>query len=165
MLDKIEIVIFSLLTLNAIILAFEDFKSRLISIKYIIVFGLLEIMLVANQGFSLVDITMNFAISALLFMVVKLFLRIKNGKNTKVVNETIGLGDFIIVLLIATGINTFLFLLFLNTSFVIGLLVSALTKEIEGKRYVPLGGIMALVNVVALIIQVSLPEFNILNLS
>jgi len=135
---------FFFLSLTAII-AFEDFKSREISLWAIILYFIILIgnflreknwqILIQNIGFTLVYF-------GFCFLVLYLYFFIKEKKLTSIIDTKLGLADIFIFLAIGFTLDIVSLILFFTVSFSISALIGLI---ILGKqKTVPLAGILVI---------------------
>jgi Flp pilus assembly protein protease CpaA len=138
-------IIFFVITVAAgITIAYQDFKTRMISLWIIILFA------VVNTGayvssFSFYHLFENSLFLAcylvLLFCVLQLYFYIKNKKFEKLVDRSIGLGDILLFIIIGCCLEPQIMIYFFTITFIAGVVYYFAGKR--GKT-VPLAGITVL---------------------
>ena len=137
-----NILVILLLIVGAII-AWQDFKERLISLWAILLFAIINIlqfMLKKNIG-SLI----NNAFTTLLYFtfvlgLVYLFYFLKERKFSKIIKEKVGWGDIVLFIIIGLSFSLKELIFFFTIAFILAALIGMLKKY----KTVPLAGILAI---------------------
>jgi len=136
---------FILLMLLGAFIAYQDFKTRLISLWLIIAFGIVNIgqYLVTHSGFQLLENSI-FCLCYFLFSygVILLFYYVKNKKFEKIIDVKIGWGDLLIFLLIGFCIEPIHLIYFFTAGFIFSALFYILF--LRKKQNVPLAGLLVI---------------------
>lgn len=144
-----------------LILAFEDFRSREVSVIWIGAFYLLILFeIVTSKIWNFENTLINIAIFFCLGFTVFIYSLIRWGARKKIINRTIGLGDLLLTLGFIFIFSPINFLLFLNSSFIIGLVFYFMSKKRIVK--IPLAGINAAIYSVLLISSIANIDYSIL---
>ncbi|MBL7893843.1 MAG: prepilin peptidase [Bacteroidia bacterium] len=141
----IQLVFFSLLFFISLAIAWQDFKSRLVSVWLIIVFFAIT---TGNTLYSTgwLPILFNFLGTllyfGLTFLVIYLYYFLKEKKWPKIINEKIGWADIWIFLAIGINLNIIELILFFTGAFIISALIGLLL--LRQNKTVPLAGILVI---------------------
>jgi len=143
-------------------IAYQDFKTRLISVWLLLIFTVINIIgYLFYSSFSQLIENIIFCICYFLFsyLIIIFFYFLKTRKFVKIINAKIGLADIILFIAIGFTIEPFAFILFFSASFILSLLIQLLF--IHRNKQVPLAGIMVLIYVVYLLVD----KFNLLSIN
>ena len=149
-----------LMLLSGFWIFYQDMTSRWI---HIVGFLLFAIGVYLNNTGNFIEIGSLFIVNiiflCILFAVLKLQLHLRKGKNEKMLNRYIGIGDVIILLIFCYAFNLHNLIVFIITSCTISLLYYYFRVIILKKRTVriPLAGIMALNYIILNFINPFLP--------
>jgi len=135
------------LAISSVAIAFQDFRTRLISVWLILIFGLANLIhfLCVYSFFQLLENTL-FCLLYFVFSyaVLHLYYFLKTKRFQKVLDEKIGWGDIWLMLLIGCCLSPMEMVYFFSFSFVISILVQLLFLNVN--KTIALGGILALCN-------------------
>ena len=135
------------------ILCWEDFTSRFISVRWIVISYLSIILsMFIFDTIEIQSILINISIISVLFLSVLLF-------SKKSLSKSIGLGDLVLIGCFTLIFSPFNFLLFLNTSFILGLLYYIIPST--NSKTIPLAGIFSALYVSIIVINILFTEPNI----
>ena len=127
------------------IIAYQDFKTRLISLWLVILFGALNVSQYIVQ-FTFYQFLENVIFSLcyflFIYLVLHLFYFIKKKKFDSIINSELGLGDLLIFLSIGICIEPVHLIYFFTVAFIMSLLVHILF--FKNKKSVPLAGFLVL---------------------
>lgn len=139
----LKIIILSLLFLGSVIISYQDFKSRLISLWAIIFYAACCIAFILK--FQNIYNLLSNSISTLLyfafvFLILFLYYFIKEKKFINIIDSKIGLGDIFIFIAIGLTLDIINLIVFFTASFFIAAIVGLfMTKQ---NKTVPLAGIL-----------------------
>lgn len=158
--ETINVIITIVTLLIMCLISIEDFFRKEVSILWLSCFLILIIFyfLFFNSWFY-INFTINISILFFLHITMKTYSMFKNGKNEKIINRTIGLGDIIIASIFALVFTPINFLIFLNISFIIGILYYLIFKKKSNK--IPLAGIFSGVYFLLILISIFNKVFTI----
>lgn len=143
---------------------YQDITSRWIHIASFIIFAFGVFLNTTN---TLATIGAYFFINALffslVFAVLKVQLYIKKGKNERIVNRYVGLGDVFLFLTFCFAFNLYSLIVFIITSCFFSIIYSYFRSGIFRKKTIriPLAGIMAINFIVLNFINPFLSNTNV----
>lgn len=156
--NPINIVFFAVLMISSVIIIFQDFKERQVSLWVLLLFGMLTTVSVLYYRDA--ETLMYNGVGVLLYscfiwLMLKLYLYLKFKQNKPIINHQLGLADVLVVLSIGLTFNTVGMILFFCFGFVFSLLAfvvyTALKKNIDSKN-IPLAGLLVFFYVISIII-------------
>jgi hypothetical protein len=156
--NPINIVFFAVLMISSVVITFQDFKERQVSLWVLLLFGVLTIVSVLY--YRDLETLMYNGIGVLLYscfiwLMLKLYLYLKFKQNKPIINHQLGLADVLVVLSIGLTFNTVGMILFFCFGFVFSLLAfvvyTAFKKNIDSKN-IPLAGLLVFFYVISIII-------------
>ena len=134
-----------LLSLLSAAIAYQDFKTRLISIWLVVGFVAICFTryLVSNSYYQFLENALFCICYFLLsYLVLVLVFYFKTRKFEKLINDKIGWGDVILFISIGCCIEPIYLIYFFTTSFILSLLIQVLFfKE---KKSIPMGGFIVM---------------------
>lgn len=142
----LESVLFLLLGL----LIYEDLRYRA---YHWLLLPLLLALLIIKAGYFLPwgellgNLAYNVGVVGVLFLGVKLFLALKEGRAGVVLDRALGSGDLLLMGILGAAFSPFNFVLFLTFVFIVALLFSGLTRllmPVRRNSTVPLAGVLSL---------------------
>ncbi len=137
-----------------LIIAYEDFRNREISVIWIAMFYVIVMIeVIHSNNWSLENIIINIAVFIFLGLGVAVYSMVKWGTKKQIINKTIGLGDILLAPSFIVIFSPANFLIFLNTSFLLGIIFYILRKKRTPK--IPLAGIFATVYSILLITSIA----------
>ena len=151
-----------LLILNLIYITYQDFKERKVYLFSLLTAAILAVIcfykntLIINiiLHSTLLNLSFLLIILLILYMYSKLRLR-------KKISETIGLGDILFFLILATGFPTFTFLTIFSSSLVFSFILFIILAPKLTNKTVPLAGLQSLFLVIVILLN---NVFKVLNL-
>jgi prepilin signal peptidase PulO-like enzyme (type II secretory pathway) len=139
------VIIFLAITLIAgIAIAYQDFRTRLISVWIIILFTVFNTgVYVSFYSFRHLFENSFFLVCylALLFCVLQLYFYIKHKKFERIIDKSVGLGDVLLFIVIGCCLEPPVMIYFFTLSFIAGVLFYLFRKN---TKTVPLAGITVL---------------------
>ena len=144
-----------------LILAYEDFRNREISVIWIAIFYLIILIeVIQSNNWSLENIIINVIVFIFLGLGVVIYSMVRWGTKRQIINRTIGLGDILLAPSFIFIFSPANFLIFLNTGFLLGIIFYILSKKRSAK--IPLAGIFAMVYSILLITSIAHIDYSIL---
>lgn len=137
-----------LLAASSIIILFQDFKQRLVSLWAIILFGAVCITsVVYYRGFNvllynLISVALYFSI---IWLFLKLYFYIKFKRNKPLLDEQIGLADILIIVFIGLTFNIVGTIFFFCLAFIASLIsfyIFTISRKKEEALTIPLAGLL-----------------------
>jgi hypothetical protein len=165
--NPVFIVFLTILIISSVIILFQDFKDREVSLWVLILFGLLCVSSVVYYR-NLETILYNglgvLVYGGFIWLILKLYLFLKFKKNKPILNHQLGLADVFVVLFIGITFNTAGVVFFFCFGFVFSLItfvVYSLLKRDSDTQSIPLAGLLVFFYVMSIIILnlVSLNQF------
>jgi hypothetical protein len=156
--NPINIVFFAVLIISSVVITFQDFKERQVSLWVLLLFGILTTVSVLYYRDA--ETLMYNGVGALLYscfiwLMLKLYLYLKFKQNKPIINHQLGLADVLVVLSIGLTFNTVGMILFFCFGFVFSLLAfvvyTAFKKNIDPQN-IPLAGLLVFFYVISIII-------------
>lgn len=150
--------LFGLLILSSVIILYQDFSRRLVSLWVIILFAITTITSVVY--FRDVQTLLHNGVASVIYLgfiwlMLKLYLYLKFNKNKPLLNESIGLADILIIFLIGISFNAFGLVLFFGVAFILSLLlflIYTLLKKNDKEQSIPLAGLLVFLYLSAIIL-------------
>lgn len=139
----LNLIIFSFLLFGSIIISYQDFKSRLISLWAIVLYACCCVACVLNfqSAYSLISNSISTLLYfAFVFLVLFIYYFIKEKKFTNIIDSKIGLGDIFIFIAIGLTLDMINLILFFTASFFIAAIVGLFMAK--QNKTVPLAGIL-----------------------
>lgn len=156
--NPINIVFFAVLIISSMVIAFQDFKERQVSLWVLLLFGMLTIVSVLYYRDAETLIYNGVGVllySSFIWLMLKLYMYIKFKQNKPIINHQLGLADVLVVLSIGLTFNTVGMILFFCFGFVFSLLAfvvyTAFKKNIDSQN-IPLAGLLVFFYVISIII-------------
>ncbi|MDD3685236.1 MAG: hypothetical protein PHE56_00580 [Bacteroidales bacterium] len=147
-----------LLILFSLIIAYQDFRDRSVSVFSLICvlavsLGILIIEILADNGFAFaIGLIINIVLLLIMFLIVKLYFKIR--KKDEIVDVVIGKGDLVFILSPAILFGPFSFIVFIILCCIISLLSLILIKLIrQNYREIPFAGVGAIIVAFTVIIN------------
>ena len=139
----VKIILFLFLFLCSIIVSYQDFKDRLISLWAILLYTVccvVSVLLFQNTTSLIYNSISTLVYFAFVFCVLFLYYFVKERKFVNIIDSKIGLGDILIFIAIGLTFDIFYLIIFFTISFCIAAVVALfLAKKNET---VPLAGIL-----------------------
>ncbi len=163
--DLLSIVLFTLLLVCSIIILYQDFKERQVSLWVLLVFGLVAISSVLYYRdkealfYSGIGI---FLYGSLIWLILKLYLFLKFKRNKRILDEQLGLADVLVIFFIGLTFNTVSMIFFFSFGFVFSLisfLIYSILKRNNDGQSIPLAGLLVIFYVISIIVLNLIP-FN-----
>ena len=153
-----------LLFISLLAIAWQDFKSRMISLWLIIVFFLLNSAVFLFQN-SLKDYFTNAAFCIAYMLVSYAFIRLYyllggRGKE-QILDEKVGWGDVVIFLMMGFSLEPVELIFFYTFTFIFSLMFYLLFMS--KKRPVPLGAFVSLIYLLKSVAEILFPDYKISN--
>lgn len=140
-----EWLLFGLLAIFSFVIAFQDFKTRLISVWLIIGFTVLNITyyLIHHSVYQFIE-NVIFCLCYFLFsyLILILVFYLKTKRFEKLLDSKIGWGDVFIFIAIGCCIEPIYMIYFFTTCFIISLLAHLLF--LQNKKNIPMAGFLVL---------------------
>jgi Flp pilus assembly protein protease CpaA len=136
--------LWSLLILCSVIIAYQDFKDRLISLWLIFLFTAVNVgqYLYENSIYQFIENTIFCVCYFLItFLIIFLFYYLRTGKREKIMDSKIGWGDVLLFLSIGFCIEPVTMVYFFTVSFIIAL--GAYCLFFRSKSSIPLAGLLS----------------------
>jgi len=131
------------------VIAFQDFKERLISLWLLIVYSGICVLWIQKQS-GWYGLLSNLLTTLLYFsfyiLVIKLFYYLKEKKPTAIIDEKIGKADIILFFAIGLTMNIVELIVFSTMAFSLAAVLSLLI--FRNTKTIPLGGILVLLHMV-----------------
>lgn len=146
-----------LLIISSFIILYQDFSKRLVSLWVLILFGAISITSVLYfRDFQ--TLIYNFFTTCLylgfIWLMLKLYLYLKFGKNKPLLNELLGAADVLIILFVGVSFNVIGLIFFFCFAFICSLLaffVYSLLKKNDNEETIPLAGFLVFFYISAII--------------
>lgn len=155
----IKQLILILLSINLLVLAWQDFKGRFVNIYWLGISAVLLIIysLTSNQWkIALTYTIINELILTIQIIVVWAYFSLKQMKIVALCRDYLGLGDILFMLILGIGFHPVYFVIFLLISCLIALLVYGSLFYLQKKTItIPLAGILAMGYAIVLTCQLS----------
>ncbi|HWY10379.1 MAG TPA: prepilin peptidase [Bacteroidia bacterium] len=139
----LKVILFLFLFLCSIIVSYQDFKDRLISLWAILLYAICCIasVLLFQDTTTLISNSISTSLYfVLVFGALFLYYFIREGKFVNIIDSKIGLGDILIFIAIGLTLDLFYLIIFFTISFCIAAVVALfLAKQ---NKTVPLAGIL-----------------------
>lgn len=148
------------------VMVYQDFKDRSISLIMVI----LTAILVSWSGYYYLEINqilkfaaINVAIISIHLFVVSIYYFLKNRKLTMIVNNQIGLGDILVLIVVCFAFSPLNFTTFLMLSLALTLLFHQLGRQIwkGSAETIPLAGYLSLFYIITLLYSQFLINYNL----
>lgn len=163
--NPISIALFTVLILSSVIILYQDFKERLVSLWVILVFGgnviasviyFRDLKIILYNGLSIV------LYASFIWLTLKLYLYLKFKKNKVIINQQLGSADVLVILFIGLTFNIVGMIFFFSFAFVLSLvsfILFSLIKKNSDSQNIPLAGLLVFFYIVVIII-LNLIQFN-----
>ena len=154
-----------LIVMTLMVLAWQDFRSRLIS-WWLIPVLLLAFILAGKEQVSWSGMgkyfLFNLTFLILQFVIVWIWISLRNRKPVRLINSQIGLGDILFLVCIAAAFSTVNFLFFYTASLIAVLLIAAVIRMFRSseKMLIPLAGAIAVPMIVLILFRLFDPAVN-----
>lgn len=154
-----------LIVITLVVLAWQDFRSRLIS-WWLIPVLLLAFVFAGKEQISWNGIgkyfLYNLAFLVLQFAIVWIWMSLRNRKPIRLIDSQIGLGDILFLVCIAAAFSTVNFLFFYTASLIAVLLIAVIIRMIRSseKMLIPLAGAIAVPMIVLVTARFFDPAVN-----
>jgi hypothetical protein len=153
-----------LLFISLLAIAWQDFRSRMISLWLIIIFFLLNSAVFLFQN-SLNDYFKNAAFCIAYMLVSYVFIRLYylaggRGKE-RILDEKVGWGDVVIFLIMGFSLEPFELIFFYTFTFIFSLVLYLLFMS--KKRPVPLAAFVSLIYLLKSAVEILFPDYKISN--
>lgn len=145
-------IIYAIILISSIGICFQDFTSRLIHLYWLAALGISTIVynIVQEKNFFYFFIVNCFFLAAT-FLILWLYVIIKERRKTKLIDRYIGLGDIIVLALLATSYNLHNLIILILTGSIGGLLFYAFSyRKRKTVIRIPLAGILAILHSILL---------------
>lgn len=141
-------IIFIAILISSIAICIQDFCYRLINLYWIAVFGIGTLIYsFVNEPHFYFFLIINCIFFVITFLLLWLYFAIKEKQKTALINRYIGLGDIIILLILATSYNLYNLAVLILASCISGLLYYALVYKKKGTTIrIPLAGILVVLH-------------------
>lgn len=142
-----------LLFLSLVAVIYQDFKNREVSIAaFVGVFlPLCYVTYPGNIAYWTFNTCANIVFVALQLLVSFLFISVRRKEVTNIVNTAIGMGDILMLIILALSFSLPAFMLLTLVSFIVSMLQFMVGRILKWQRStVPLAGVMAMVLVAML---------------
>ncbi|MDF2449475.1 MAG: hypothetical protein K0R26_1979 [Bacteroidota bacterium] len=159
----LSIVFFTVLILSSLIILYQDFKERQVSLWVLLIFGAVAIssVLFFRDKETLFYNGLGIILyGGFIWLVLKLYLFIKFKKNKTILDEQLGLADVLVIFFIGLTFNTVGMVFFFCFGFVFSLLiflVYSFLKKDNDRQSIPLAGLLVFFYVISLIILNLIP--------
>lgn len=141
-------------TLLLLVIAYQDFKERAISLWVFIVLFLLKSVFYVFKltTFDEIALAINLCYLGILFLMVFLyfFLRYKKDSINRIKNS-IGSGDIVILVYLAFALPSLFFMVFIQLGIVLSLLTHLVIRFFGNQKLIPFAGYLAIIYAVTLI--------------
>lgn len=147
----------ALLVISSLIILYQDFKERLVSLWVILLFGILCISSVFwfRDFQTIIYNSLSIALyMGFVWLMLKLYLYMKFKKNKKILNEQIGIADVLIVLFIGLTFNGIGLIFFFCFGFIFSLVIYLLYVTLNRKssdEHIPLAGLLVVFYILSII--------------
>lgn len=143
----------SLILVTMGLIVYEDFFHKEISVIWIASFSFIIIInSILYNKWNLTNTLINLGILLLMFITIKIVTYIKNRERSKIVNNSIGLGDIILMICFTLVFSPINYILFLDISLILGVLYYLIVKGNSLK--IPLAGIFAAVYIILVVFSI-----------
>lgn len=146
-----------LLIFSSVIILYQDFSKRLVSLWVIVLFAITTIASVLYNR-DLMTLLYNTLATCLylgfIWLMLKLYLYLKFKKNKPLLNEQLGLADVLVILCIGLTFNVIGLIFFFCLAFIGSLLcffVYTLLKKNDKEETIPLAGLLVFFYLAAII--------------
>lgn len=156
-----SIIFFCLLIVCCVVIAYQDFKTRSVSLWVLILFvavcaaSVVYFRDAVTLIYNVIGITAYFG---LIWLGLKLYLYVKHKRNVKLLNEQFGAGDIWVILGLGATFNLIGNILFFCAAFTITLLIALIYSQVKNKSPqtmpVPLAGILVFLYLSAIAILI-----------
>jgi hypothetical protein len=159
--ESIATLLFVILTLCVVIITYQDFMDRLVSLWVLLIFsGLCLTSVLYNRGADTLLSNGLFTLLYIIFLwvVLKLYLYIRYKRNVPIIDHQFGIADIIVISSIGLTFNITGLILFFCTGFIFSLLSFIIYTSVIKKnniKSIPLAGLLACYYLLALVILYS----------
>jgi hypothetical protein len=140
-----------LLFITSLAIAYQDFKTRMISVWLIVLFGILNLLLylLSNSWYQLLENGI-FCFTYFLFsyLVIHLFYFIKTKRFGKLLDHKIGWGDVLLILLTGICLEPVSLIYFFTFTFLVSIVIY--TFFLKTNKRIPLAGVLVVCYIVYL---------------
>lgn len=160
-----------LLVISSIVILYQDFKERLVSLWVIVSFGILcvsSVIYFRDFQTLLFNCLSTSVYIGFTWLMLKFYLYLKFKKNKSILNELIGLADVLIILFIGLTFNGIGLVFFFCFGFIFSL-VSYVCYTIINKNstseHIPLAGLLVVFYILSIIILYSIQSNYLIDCS
>lgn len=156
--NLLSIGFFTVLILSSIIILYQDFKERQVSLWVLLIFGTVAISSVLyyrDQETLLYNGVGIILYGGFIWLILKLYLFLKFKKNKTILDEQLGLADVLVIFFIGLTFNTVGMVFFFCFGFVFSLLIFVVysyLKKDNDRQSIPLAGLLVFFYVISIII-------------
>jgi len=137
-----------LLAVSSVIILFQDFKQRLVSLWAIILFGAVCLVsVIYYKGFSVLFYNLMSIVLyiSIIWLFLKLYFYLKFKRNKPILNEQIGMADILIIVFIGLTFNIVGTIFFFCLAFIASLIsfyIYTISRKREDALTIPLAGLL-----------------------
>lgn len=156
--NPVHLLFFVVLILSSVIILFQDFKERQVSLWLLLLFGALTISSVIY--FRDAEALLYNGVGTLLYgsfiwLMLKLYMFLKFKKNKAIIDHQLGMADVLVIFFIGITFNTIGMIFFFCFGFVLSLMtffVYSVLKKDSNTQSIPLAGLLVFFYVISIII-------------
>jgi len=156
--NLLSIVFFAVLILSSLVILYQDFKERQVSLWVLLVFGLMTVssVLIFRDKETLLYNGLGIILyGCIIWLVLKLYLYLKFKKSKTILDKQLGLADVLVIFFIGLTFNTVGMIFFFCFGFVFSLLafiIYSFVKKEADNQSIPLAGLLVFFYVISIII-------------
>lgn len=156
--NPIYIVFLAVLIVSSVIILFQDFKERQVSLWVLLLFGastVTSVIYFRDMETLFYNGLGTLLYGAFIWLMLKLYMYLKFKKNKAIIDHQLGMADVLVIFFIGLTFNTIGMIFFFCFGFVFSLLIfliySALKKDTDNQS-IPLAGLLVFLYVISIII-------------
>ncbi|RYD54588.1 MAG: hypothetical protein EOP56_18865 [Sphingobacteriales bacterium] len=133
-----------LILASCLLITYQDFKARLIHLACFLILGTGIILFILPSFLFLYPLyILNLVFCLLLISILKLYIRIRRGRNENLINKYLGSGDVLMLAMLCFFFTPSTYILFVLVSCMTGIIYFLLARSAVAKQVqIPLAGIM-----------------------
>lgn len=143
------------LFISSLVILFQDFKQRLVSLWILLVFGLIcitSVLLNRDIETLMYGVLYTAIYMVFIWLILKLYFFLKFKKNKIILNEAIGLADVMVIFFIGTTFNLVGLILFFCMAFIFSLICFLgylLISKNKKNEHIPLAGLLVMFYIIS----------------
>lgn len=168
---SISILFFAALIFTAVIIFYQDFKDRLVSLLMLLLFGAVctaSVLYYRDIKTFLYNIFSTVVYITFLWSILKLYLFLKHKKNVPIIDHQFGMADVVVIIFIGVTFNGVGLILFFCSGFVFSLLSFLLYSLLHKKEMntpIPLAGLLVFYYVLSILVLPTIHAHHLIDCS